>query len=391
MTAEKLFELIGEVKEEYLRDSEKHSVCLPFPKKKKGFRIGRYTLPYAAAIIILLCVCSISVVATAGLLRRQEELRQSLGIEGATVPEYTEYDITPVQGPEVIQGELRDLQVHVISGVRDEQMQTWYFTVSPVSREIAERYSWYVGGYAAFPYIAPGSEMWGDPDWPFSDAVHSRYYIEDAYDEETQSLLLVTDRYLPIDGNGGSYPDPEDPERVTRAQTHTVRGGIQEFSRHEDSDGWVVGDFTEYWRAEAVFTPSSTDLTELSVSFGDGIPLRNEESGETGTILGLTIQAGGLMKLHYTYPDVGALWGTEAEGLRNEENNLRITSWIRSLGGITMEMTLHYANGNSHTGFGGITLSYQDGVVTEYMRLRSVLDLNEIVAVTIAGQRYEVH
>lgn len=166
MNAAELYQAIGEVKLEYLQESESSTKILKYRT------IPRMVL-IAAAIVVL---CVVTVLAVVYSLR--EAARADMGIlQENPISEWTEYEETVNNKTEYMEGQSSNTEIKVVATMCSGERVDAYIAVSPVDTEIAQA-------------CADGrNDTW---HWQFGgNKEFVSYYVEQtAYDEETKTALV---------------------------------------------------------------------------------------------------------------------------------------------------------------------------------------------------------
>ncbi|MBR0173092.1 MAG: hypothetical protein IJQ21_09900 [Lachnospiraceae bacterium] len=382
MTREQLFNMIEYADDRLLQRSDKNTVSLEKPKKKNKLLFGMWKMQYVAAAVAIVLLTSITAVAAVTMIRRQAELRQKLGIEGKDVPDYVEFDVSTTDVTVPADAGNGDINVTVLSGMRDGQTQIWYFAVSPLSREEAEMLTWYVGSEELGGYRDASPVGWNG----IYSAENPRWDVGDAYDESSQSLMLDV-RFM---------MNEDDPHGLNPARTDPIELNIIGAVDIWDEEGYQSG-IDEKFLLTAMFTPTVTDVNTRMVSLGNGIPLMNPNTGAQGRITDVEIYASGTVFMRYTIPEDAETMNryyNEGAAMPNEEyldlqDNVFVP-WSNAADALMLDMTINFKDGTSTGGYVSGRLTYKNGVLEAEGMSDKPIVLDEIESVTIGGQRFLV-
>ena len=384
MTREQLFNMVEYADDRFLQRSDKNTVSLEKPKKKNKLLFGMWRMQYVAAAVAVLLLTSITAVAAVTMIRRQAELKEQLGISGKDVPDYVEFDISATDVTAQPGTTDEEINVTVLSGIRDEQFQKWYFTISPLTREEAETLTWYVGsdefggGYGEATIV----------DWTgVHSAENPRYDVGAAYDESSQSLMLETSVSMREDSSRRL-----DPTRVEAVEMQII-GAIDLWDTEE---GYQTG-IDEKYHLTAMFTPTVTDVNTKRVFLGNGIPLTNPNTGAQGRITEVEIYASGSVHMRYAIPEDAETMNryfNEGAAMPNDEyldlqNNVFLP-WSNAADVMMLDMTINFKDGTSTGGYVSGRLMYKDGILEAEGMGDKPIVLDEIESITIGGQEFLV-
>ena len=256
----------------------------------------RKSVVVAAACMAVLFITGTAFAAITLWNQQQSDLRNILDIKGKYIPEYVEY--FPVDTESIIENglyksdsELTDddnLIINVLSSMKDQQFVYYYISVSPVTLEQAENYYWY--------YRREGSDGW-------RFAVPAAGTLDRVYYESSQSLLLKLPFMVDYD------IDLEETEPFTTTLLCFDKNDPMIITHYLQSDTPVT--LTQarelvpdaFTTVEFTIVPNTIDMATVSLSFGNGVEYRNQETGETGLILGAEVSAGGVVWIH-SYPSM---------------------------------------------------------------------------------------
>ena len=414
MTREQLFNMIEYADDRFLQRSDKNTVSLEKPNKKNKLLFGMWKMQYVAAAVAIVLLTSITAVAAVTMIRRQAELRQRLGIEGKDVPDYVEFDVSATDVTAPADAENGNVNVTVLSGMRDEQFQRWYFTVGPITEEEAERHVWIVrsdvfGLRSASPMADWNAvkEKHGTTIDEFGNEVAdypSSVYepVTGAYDEETQTLMLelsvmLNDDFLPEDRTNPIECTVFSMDALV--EDETVFATWVEDAEF-DEGGYFALDIEKAisiakYKASMSLTPTMTDVESKTVVFGDGVVFANPDTGAQGKMTEIEIFASGHVRIHYTIPEDAETMNrffNEGASLTNEEyldlqENVFIP-WSNAADAVMLDMTINFKDGTSAGGYVSGRLTYKNGVLEAEGMSDKPIALSEIESVTIGGQTF---
>lgn len=324
-----------------------------YPKKNRRLKAGKLS-GTAACAAVMIAVLSISTIAL-GLsvfVSRQAELRASLGVEGKNIPEYVEYS----EAGEPAAG---GLTAAAVSSMHDAQFQWYYILVQPVSYADAKALTWMV-------YL------------PDADVGTEAAYVggfEQAYDEETHSLLLkVCFPYEALAWGSGAPVAAE------------LSGG-----RLSESEGEGLNDYSPSLSAQLALTPSEREANVTAITFDNGLAFTND-NGAGGIIYGAEISASGVTWF-YTFEDADGIFTALAnyESLTPEELTYyreAQAAWINAFEQAIADAQITLADGSI---FGELTPNravFECGIYAATATWGSPLEVSEIESISVCGRTY---
>nr|MCR5089045.1 hypothetical protein [Oscillospiraceae bacterium] len=186
MLSEKVLFALNNVNDAFLEETRELMDRSAVSQKPAKSRIVR-TILIAAVLAALMAATAYAIVSIHQ--KRQQELKADLKIEENNVNSYTEY---PVPSQSSVSG------VTLLSTVNDGEFQRVFVNVSPVKRDVIDRFPETV----AFAWRLDGMTLNGEDYWMTAgpklksgtsvsgyDAIREAVY-QDAYDEETETLTL---------------------------------------------------------------------------------------------------------------------------------------------------------------------------------------------------------
>ena len=336
------------------------------------------TIAAAAALLLALGVTAYAI--SSIHQRRQAELKESLSIEENQVESYVEYD---TGSEENMPG------ITLLSAVADGEIQRVYVNISPISRENVSA----CAGTAKFAYSVDGGNTFGfaDPYVPEEEwlklsesdyvtennpdtggeiqyvnpAAVSRLWLEYAYDEETQTLTLEC--------------------QILRSEmdcTKPVELRIWGITmRPKDEGGTDVSLDRDY--GSVSFNPTGLEVRELMLD--TPVVFENSETGECGSIEGLTVYPTGLTWL-ITHPDAENVHRSDwTEEERAEYRPLQV-SWLNSIDNALHGAKLNFNDGTTLDIPVVVRMPYEDGWAKGVTYWKKTININAIESVEIMGQ-----
>lgn len=297
-------------------------------------RINRTGL-MAAVLALALAVGALA----AGLSihrQRQEELRQDLNIDGASVSTYVEFDAP----------ETDDSGVTLLSAVYNNEWQHVYVNVSPVEwEEIAswpeeETFAWTISGGEewgmASPWLEPGTSVSGDD---ITSAV-----LEHTYDEATKTLTLECIIWV---------------EKLSGGQEELQLARVDLDSGSIDPIGTVY------------FTPTELELRHIDL--GDTV-ITDAQTGREIHILGVDMTATGL-HWHLRYNDADKLYtGIAAPELSTELLQMEDRLLSSAL--------LHFADGSTFAPGVALSADYEKDTAMPFVSWKTAIDIHAVTAIS---------
>lgn len=414
MTREKLFEMIEYTDDRFLSRSEKNTVAIPVKKQKKVFPFMVWKIQYVAAAIAIVLLTSVTAVAAVTMIRRQAELKEHLGISGKEVSDYVEFDVGNADATASANATEGNAHVTVLSGVRDEQFQTWYFTVGPITEEDMRWQSWFVisdlfkrDAYPVWDYDLLVEEVGLSVDEETGYEGPSVYDGDPnpnagSYDAETQTLLLRLDVSFKSYDLPASRTEPIECTIISCDKRDELSYATWVEDSEYDEGGYYAFDIEKAldvakYRTTATFTPTVTDVNTRTVVFGNSVHFTNPDTGAQGTITDVEIYANGSIHMHYTIPedaDTMDRFFNQGASMPNAEyldlqDNVFLP-WSNAADEVMSGMTINLKDGTRLGGSVSARLTYNNGVLDAEGSAERMIALDEIESVTIAGQTFEV-
>ena len=337
--------------------------------------------------IVLLLVAFAAVAAVSHWMQQQAELRNILNVEGKNIPEYVEYN--PVGAESIAENGLQAvdsgtsadgrININVLSAMKDSEFVRYYISVSPVTLEQAENYSWYV---------------WREGLDGYASAYPVNGDLNIAYNESSQSLML--DFSLMV----GWAIDLNETQPFMATLFSEDRRIIAQWPMVNTEDAAFVSvnpetnqpltreEWCELLRAEAVFTivPNTSDMATISISFGDGFEFTNPKTSETGLILGVEVNAGNFIWI-YSYPGAEKYYAAGTESLYQSKK----AAWLNSFDNAIRDAIVVMSDGSSINAPIPVAADYIDGVFRGYARLEFPIDLSTLEDVIICTEKDHDH
>ena len=342
-------------------------------------RGSRRFVTLAAAVALLLALGVTAYAISSIHQRRQAELRDSLGIEENQVESYVEYDTGTGENT---------AGITLLSAVADGEIQQVYVNISPVSPEevtacaVTEKFVWSIDGGNTFSFAEPyvpkeqftisESDMttFYDPDtgvenWHVNPDVVAERMLTYAYDEETQTLTLRCSILR-------SLMD------VTKSAELRIWGITM---RPKDEGGTDVSLDHDY--GSVSFYPTGLEVRELMLD--TPVVFENSETGECGSIEGLTVYPTGLTWL-ITHPDAENVHRSDwTEEERAEYRPLQV-SWLNSIEEALSGAKLNFTDGTSFAIPVIVRMPFEDGWAKGVTYWKKTININAIESVEIMGQ-----
>ena len=342
-------------------------------------RGSRRFVTLAAAVALLLALGVTAYAISSIHQRRQAELRDSLGIEENQVESYVEYDTGTGENT---------AGITLLSAVADGEIQQVYVNISPVSPEevtacaVTEKFVWSIDGGNTFSFAEPyvpkeqftisESDMttFYDPDtgvenWHVNPDVVAERMLTYAYDEETQTLTLRCSILR-------SLMD------VTKSAELRIWGITM---RPKDEGGTDVSLDRDY--GSVSFYPTGLEVRELMLD--TPVVFENSETGECGSIEGLTVYPTGLTWL-ITHPDAENVYRSDwTEEEKAEYQPLQL-SWLNSIEEALSGAKLNFTDGTSFAIPVIVHMPFEDGWAKGVTYWKKTININAIESVEIMGQ-----
>ncbi|MBR1456030.1 MAG: hypothetical protein IJ594_02565 [Oscillospiraceae bacterium] len=354
------------------------------PKRVRAVRCASRTLLIAAILASLFSVTALA----AGLSihqRRQAELRERKQIDAHQVTDYVEFDAA-----EDAAG------VTLLSTINDGAEQVVYLNLSPVEadevydpgmlrmldpQEARRYYLLEVEGTEGYGMLEYTPTDWDFPpeemetvtlesgyvlEQPTPEAMH-RKLMASCYDEQSKTLTLKG--YVPAD-------------RLTQGEAVRLHVVLMEMGNGPDDDRRLIRDF-------GTVELTSTQQTVKTVRFDTPLLFRNEETGETGEVLGVELSYESVSWL-VRYDSMMELCTRPADDATEEEKQAHarlVQSWLQAQDTLVQNAKLNFADGSSMNAPGLLGSSYADGEEKLIGGLgERTLDLNAVVSVTVCGE-----
>ena len=320
------------------------------------------TILIAAILMALMAATAYAIVSIHQ--KRQQELRENLKIEENNVTSYKEYESQPQSDTS---------GVTLLSTVNDGELQRVFVNVSPVEKDVIDRYPETVG----FAWKLDGMNLNGEEYWmtarpnlkddsSISDEgdIHEAV-LNDAYDEKTKTLTLKFSILNTAIAQAQAY---ENSERVhltltlwdRQAQADANVGLSAEWLNSQDSFGSV-------W-----FVPTDREVRYLEFSH---VLYYDEEQDREIDILGLELTPfSAIWKMNYK----------GAEELHKPSADWdAFKPWAMLEDKIAMEVKLIFRDGSDFSTGGSQTRIFEDGVVKLYCSWDKAINIDDVQSIVL--------
>ena len=359
--------------------------------RSAGRRIA--SLALAAALLIALGVTAYAVGMSIHK-KRQEALRQSLGIQDA--PAYVEYETDASEsGPDD-----GAPTITLLSALREGEYQRVFLDVGPVAREELA-YDAYDKGNLHFVYSIDGGVTWepapyyvSNEEYPEEDMdVYTSYYDEairvpkaeaitrrireESYDAESRTVPIICGFYT--EGLGESV-------EIRVALTDDLP------ALFENRDAETCGQYLLRDYGSLLFTLTEAD--RRLVLFPEPVCITWEETGTEYQIRGIELDSG-RAELLMDCPDIHPLFD-KPENETDEAFHARFEAqlrWAEFTDGLWRETALTLEDGSTLAFRGCVDFVQEEG---DSIRLCSlypgqVIDVSRVTAITIRGETIELN
>ena len=320
------------------------------------------TILIAAILMALMAATAYAIVSIHQ--KRQQELRENLKIEENNVTSYKEYESQPQSDTS---------GVTLLSTVNDGELQRVFVNVSPVEKDVIDRYPETVG----FAWKLDGMNLNGEEYWmtarpnlkddsSISDEgdIHEAV-LNDAYDEKTKTLTLKFSILNTAIAQAQAY---ENSERVhltltlwdRQAQADANVGLSAEWLNSQDSFGSV-------W-----FVPTDREVRYFEFSH---VLYYDEEQDREIDILGLELTPfSAIWKMNYK----------GAEELHKPSADWdAFKPWAMLEDKIAMEVKLIFRDGSDFSTGGSQTRIFEDGVVKLYCSWDKAINIDDVQCIVL--------
>lgn len=366
-------------------------------QKRRGVKKAARTLLLAAVIASLLTVSAFAVGYTLHQ-RRQASLRDALKIEENAVSGYVEVEEESAET--AVPAAPEEPRVQVISTMDRGESQVVYFSISPVSREEAERLDccihdgvfWMLGCHVdndpdagaeakeswheATPYFELGDDREEhlvdvyDPDTGVTFQQLDREYLdklrmEQAYDEESRSLMLECSFLKQqLDWSRPVYLTVE----------------LSEVSAEPDDKGRYKAEIIRDFGTAPVSTEAADCVTFDFTQ--EPVTLTNPANGATLKVLGLKVMPSSA-EWRITHDELERVLGMAG----GEE----WSAWAAFYDEVFNDSYLLFDDGSEQRLGAANAFPHSDGVATPYSHWGSTIDIRKVSGVRIMGQEYELN
>ena len=305
-----------------------------------------FTLALAAALLLALGAAAYAVWSIH--ISRQQELRTDLKIEESNVNRYMEYDVTEQEQA----GSAASLVL--LSAVNDGEEQRIYVDIAPVAEEDIARFP----ADVRFAWSIAGTEIGGfaGPQLPVAlslsgDEAIREAVLENAYDEETQTLTLQC------------YADVKFLEKAM-ADLGTESVPLQVHM--------IVGENDSH-----TFGPAPFKLTEEQKRTFDFGPAQyhDKELDKTIEIVALELTP------------FSAVWKVSYEGAESFHTPgadlAAYEPWSILEDKVCMEAKIVFSDGSEFSTGGALTTPYENGTVNQFCGWGSAIDINDVQRIVL--------
>lgn len=328
------------------------------PLKKKRI----ISLALAAALLLTLGVAAYA--AWSVHAARQQELKEDLKIEEKHVSSYLEYQV-----PE----ESEDAGLVLLSTVNDGESQRVFVNVSPVEREVVERFPESV----AFAWKLDGMTVNGEDYWmtagpklQSSISVSGREQIReavlrDAYDESTKTLTLECFVSNQAIAQAQAAHNSESVLLTVTLWDHQAQADAGVGS----TTAWLNGQesFGSLW-----FTPTKQEMRYFD--FGHAL----YHDGETGLeieVVGLELTPfSAVWKVHYEGDAALHTPGADQDAYG---------PWSMLEDKVCIQARLVFSDGSEFSTGGALTCPYENGVVNLFCGWGSAIDIGDVQRIVL--------
>ena len=390
-----LLRAVGEIREESVLDTIKTLRLLEYRpyQQKKNRKMWRIVL-IAAIIAALLAACAVGYSIHQ---RRQQELRAEHEVEAKHVDAWVDYDV-PGAGVAVP----TEPTLTLLSTYNDGVFCTVYLNASPIEPDEVvtlieqetlsdgwcywQEYRFSIQGgayeYRAHPFwtgeLEYEPEDYLDVEPVYIDGVlhpsvtheaQIRAMKEKCYDPATKTMSLACSILL-------DWIDPDKPVSIELVLWDHWQKSTRYFPNNYDIEAR-----DELRRSLGTVTFDLPSPQFCTVNFDDPPIFTNEERGKMGRILGVDISA------------TQIIWHLTHEEQEDERFEVSL-SWINCIDRVLQEATLNFADGTRLPCGGSVAAPTVDGEieVVSYHAMdgvgQSVIDVHELVSITIAGKTY---
>ena len=333
-----------------------------YMEDKAVYRRTKRLLSLALAAVLLLALGAAAYAVWSIHEARQRELKEDLRIEESRVGSYTEYALADAPG---------ESGVTLLSTVNDGESQRVFVNVSPVERDVIERFPESI----AFAWKLDGMTIDGADYWmtcaPRLKAGRSvsgheairKAILEDAYDESTKTLTLECF----VSNNAIAQAQEKRGEiRLTltlwdyQAQADAGVGSSAEWLGSQESFGSV-------W-----FTPTEREARTFDFHRAQ---YRDAALGKTIEIVGLELTPfSAVWKVHYPgdadFHTPNADWDAYAPWSMLEDR-------------VCIESQLVFSDGSTFSTGGALTCPYRDGAVHLNCGWGSAIDIHDVQRIVL--------
>ena len=361
MLSEKVIFALNTVNDAFLEETREmldRSVPDRRPAKSRIIR----TFLIAAVLAALMAATAYAIVSIHQ--KRQQELRESLKIEENNVTGYKEY-VSPTQ-PDAS-------GVTLLSTVNDGEFQRVFVNVSPVEKNVIDRYPETVGfAWKLDGMTLNGEEYWmtarpklrGDSSFGDEGDIHEAV-LNDAYDERSKTLTLEFNILKTAITQAQAY---ENSERVHLTLT------LWDRQAQADAD---VGLSAEWLNSQKSFGSVWFVPTDREVRYFEFNHLLyyDKELDREIEILGLELTPfSAFWKMNYEGAEEFHKPDTDWDAFR---------PWALLEDKVAMEAKLIFRDGSDFSTGGAQTSTFEDGVVKLYCNWNSAINIDDVCRIVL--------
>ena len=320
------------------------------------------TLALAAALLLALGITSYAVWSVHAA--RQQELKADLRIEESKVKSYVEYEV-----PDTPDG----TGLTLLSTVNDGDSQRVFVNVSPVERDVLDRFPESV----SFAWKLDGMTVNGEPYWMVAspklqsdisvsghEAIHDAI-LRDAYDEGAKTLTLELFIANNAIEQAQAHENSENVHLTLTLWDHQAQAEAHVSSSAEWLDGQTS--FGSVW-----FTPTAYEMRYFD--FGQAL-YHDEALDKTIEIVGLELTP------------FSAVWKLRYDGAaafhRPDADWDAFRDWSLLEDKVCIEAALIFSDGSRFSTGGALTTPYVDGVVEQHCGWGAAIDINDVQRIVL--------
>ena len=321
------------------------------------------TLALAAALILALGVAAYAV---SGIhAARQQELKADMHIAESHTESYVEYEVPEDSSDGLV----------LLSAINDGEFQRVYVNVSPVTEEQLAKYpeTWHFA-WKLKGNLINGEEHWGvaSPRLNPDRSVSGREAIlaairEDAYDAETQTLMLSCE-----------ISDSAIREVQQKTGAESVELTVAAWDSQAQADAGVES-VAEWLNAQPSFGTVSfrpTDQELVAFDFGHFL-YHDEESGRELELAALELSP------------TSAVWRVRYEGMEEiyaARDQAELIAWGEAEGHMLDGTAIVFSDGTTFSQPGFLADPYENGSVNCYIGWERAIDIHDVQRIVLGDQ-----